>query len=286
MPGPPQLTGIFGYTNKAPEATPEEVHGGPANPYHELVGEQAEPYPWLAWGGAWGPQQVGPLGAENELLGDEPESMTFQAGYLDQDPTADETPCRGHGAPVIRGVNTTTSPEDQARRLAQSAAAHAVNTGASRTFQYSPTLHAQNDQWNEFYNPVPGEEQYPPVDARVSMQSFGFGTNDHRSNPMAKVNSYDFATSHRYRRYAAGSIPGNYMWMRPGQRPMVKGLPGPARPAVGPGPFQGDDIGATFGLHGAILQATPTEYVSPPQVAVAGAVQASPGDYAPPIALW
>lgn len=286
MPGPPQLTGIIGFSNAKPEATPEQIHGGPANPYHELVGEQAVPYPWEAWAGSWGPPKAGPFGAENELLGDLPESMTFQAGQLGQDPTGDQTPYRTHAAPNIRGFRTTTSPEDSAERLIESAQVHAVKTNASAGFQYDPTLHAQNDTWQEFYNPVPGEDNLPAVTGIVSAQAGGFGANDHRSNAYAKVNQYNFASSHRYRRYATGSVPGNYMWMQPGQRPMIKTLPGPARPAVGPGPFQGDNIGDTFGLQGAILQQGPTEYVSPPQVAVAGAVQASPGDTAPAIALW
>jgi hypothetical protein len=69
-----------------------------------------------------------------------------------------------------------------------------------------------------------------------------------------------------HRRYAAGHLPGNYMWMRPQGRPLFKTLAGPARPAIGnESPFAGDDLGFAFSYDtGAVLQSTPQEYVPPP----------------------
>jgi hypothetical protein len=56
------------------------------------------------------------------------------------------------------------------------------------------------------------------------------------------------------------------MWMTPTGRPLMKTLPGPARPAIGENsPFTGQDLGASFSYNGAILQNVPTEYVAPPQ---------------------
>jgi hypothetical protein len=99
------------------------------------------------------------------------------------------------------------------------------------------------------------------------MMSSGFmwGTRD-RVQSMARQNEFGFDSSHRHRRYADAPIPGNYMWLRPGGRPLQKTLAGPARPAIGPeSPFSGDDLGFTFGIDGAVLQNVPTEYVSPAQ---------------------
>jgi len=101
---------------------------------------------------------------------------------------------------------------------------------------------------------------------------FGWGTRD-RTQSFARQNEFGFDSAHVHRRYAQSPIPGNYMWMRPGGRPMVKGLPGPARPPIGPdSPFAGDDLGQSFNINGAILQNVPSEYVPPAQPNLAAAV--------------
>lgn len=284
MPGPNPVGPVRGFSIAQPEATPEEVHGGPANPYHEYIGEQAEPYPWEAFNGSWG-DPTGPQGPENELLGDEPESMTFAAGVISQDPTGDLTPPT-HAAPTVKGVETSTHPDASARRLIQSMDAHAVKTNASAAFQYSPTMHAQQDEWTRFYNVVPGEDMVEDSGKQVSFQSVGWGVKDHTSNSYARRNQYGFDSSHRMRRYAVGSVPGNYMWMRPGSRPMVKTVAGPARPAVGVGPFAGQETTQPFDINGAILQEPPTQYSPPPQPYVAPTLTATPGDQAPTVDLW
>jgi hypothetical protein len=98
---------------------------------------------------------------------------------------------------------------------------------------------------------------------------FMWGTRD-RTQSMARQNEYGFDSAHMFRRWAVGAIPGNHMWMRPGGRPLVKSLPGPARPAVGvDSPFHGDDLGASFSIDGAMLQNVPTEYLPPPAVKLA-----------------
>lgn len=285
MPGPAPIGPIRAIVRTSPEAPAEVIHGGPANPYHGQPGEAAEPYPWEAYAGSWG-HPTGPLGAENELLGDTPDTMTFAAGMLSDDPTADHTPYRTHAAPHITGVETTTGPDAAARRLAQSAEVHGISTNAGASRLYDPTMLAQQDNWEHFYNVVPGEDMVPQIPGQVSAQANGFGVKDRTSNEYASRNKYGFDSSHRMRRYATGSVPGNYMWMRPGQRPMIKTLPGPARPAVGPGPFQGQDTSQPFNVEGAILQDSPTEYTAPPQPYVAATPTASPTDSANPIPLW
>lgn len=174
-------------------------------------------------------------------------------------------------------------PDGNSRVLRQSYEAHSVDTGAARKARASSD--PQQDHWEGFYNLVAGDDEVPVTPGAIAYQANGFGVNDRRSNPMAKVNQYGFATSHRLRRFATGSVPGNYMWMLPAGRPMNKTLAGPARPATGEGPFSGQDTTASFGYQGATLQDPATEYVSPPQPLVVPATQDSE-DYAPAIALW
>jgi hypothetical protein len=173
-------------------------------------------------------------------------------------------------------------PEGSARVRIQSAEAHGVKSDAGKkAIQSSNPL---EDHWHGFYTSVPGDDILPTVPGAVSGQAGGFGSNDHRNNVYAKVNAFELATSHRQRRYAYGSIPGNYMWMRPGGRPMVKTLPGPARPAVGEGPFYGQDPTEAYGIEGAILMDPATEYVAPAGPYVVPQVQTV--EDAPTLDLW
>lgn len=283
MPGPVQIQGVQGFVKAEPEASAQIIHGSPVNPAHGSVGEVASPYPWEAYGGSWG-HPTGPLGAENELLSDLPESQTFQAGQLYQDPSGDQTPFRTHAGVVTRGFYNTTDPVQSAEFRQQAAEAHAVDTGADRKARQSQN--PLQDNWTGFYNVVPGEDMVPQIPGQVSAQANGFGSNDHTGNAYAKRNQFGYDSSHRHRRFAVNSVPGNYMWMRPGSRPMIKTLPGPARPAVGIGPFEGDNVGLAFGVDGAILQNPATEYVSPPQPYVAPATQAMSDESSPLIPLW
>jgi hypothetical protein len=279
MAGPQPITGMSRFVATiGPEAPPEKMHGGPVKKAHSSPGEQAQPYPWEEFAGPHGP--YGP--AENELLSDLPESQTFAAGTVNQDPSGDLTPYRTHAGPNIRGMEMDRGPDGNARVLIQSAIAHGVKTGAARKgIQSSNPL---EDQWTGFYNSVPGDDQLPAVPGQVGNQAAGFGVNDHTSNAYAKRNTFGLHASHRYRRYATGSIPGNYMWMRPGGRMMSKTVAGPARPAIGEGPFYGQDMTRDYGIQGVILMDPSTEYVAPPQPYVTPATQSM--DNAPVIELF
>lgn len=286
MPGPTGVQGLQGFVNQSPEADPFTVHGGPVNPAHGSIGEQATPYSWEAFGGAMSSLPHGPYGAENELLGDSPQSRTFQSGTGSQNPEFDATPYRTHAAPWPKGVESSVYPDAVARQLIQSRDIHASNTGASNRLLYSQGMLAKQDNWVDFYTVEPGEDNLPVVPSAIGFQANGYGVKDHTSNPMAARNQFGFDSAHKHRRYAVGSIPGNYMWMKPGGRPMVKSLPGPARPATGAdSPFRGDDTTASFTTQGAILNQPPFDYTAPP----APITQSSPqsGDAPPPaIALW
>jgi hypothetical protein len=262
-----------------PQATPEERYGGMADARHANVGEVARPY---SWEGIYeGPH--GPYGAENDLLGFDYTLTTPAAGALGQDPTADLTP-RTHAAPWPKGVPQSPDPETQAEWRAQEASIHASNTGASRRLLYSPTSHALQDSWQGLYEVDPGDSaQDPNVPKQVGFAVGTFASRD-RAQSLAGQNQYGYDAAHLQRRYATGSIPGNYMWMQPGGRPLVKNLPGTAQVPVGnDSPFAGQSPAKFFDTHGAVLTDLPYEYSPPPQPAVS---QPAPSGDVPEVAWW
>jgi hypothetical protein len=273
MPNVPGVNGITGFVNSNPEAPPFEQQGGPADPLHGNLGEQASPYPWQNVPMGPYPGSIDPLPG---IVGDYPD--TIAAGQLADDPTADQTPAynaapypnEGPSSANAEQLDVRGRAEGSTRQLLQSAWVHAHNTGASLKKLFYFTYGSKQDQWNDFYNEVPGNDIVPDVPGSVSYQSNGFGVNDHVSNAFHKANAYGFNTSHRHRRYAAGSIPGNTMWMKPGGRPMVRSFTNLHNFPTS-GAFAGDDPGATFGYQGAILEDIPGEYVAPPQPSLASA---------------
>ena len=147
-------------------------------------------------------------------------------------------------------------------------------------------MNPQQDEWIGFFNEVPGEALLDNgLPRQMRGATGGWGTTD-RSTSMATQNQYGYDTSHRHRRYAAGPIPGNYMWLIPAGRPMVKSLPGPARPPVGKGsPFQGQETFTPFAYDtGAILQNAGTSYVPPPTPYTVPVAQSAATS--PEIDLW
>ena len=262
-----------------PEATPEERYGGPVNPYHASWGEKARPYPWESSLDPSGSH--GPYGLENQMLGDE---FWFiePGGMPSDDPAFDyEMPSitRSHGAPHTAPLSGKAPSQYEAicTQLEQSAEMHGAGTNASTGMATwdSPL----QDHWYEIWNVSPGHTDIPKAPGAIGNNAFGFGVNDRPMNTYAKINEFGFESAHIHRRYAMNSIPGNYMWLRPGGRPMVKSLAGPARPAIGnDSPFFGDDLGMAFDYHGAILQTTPPEYVPPPQPFLAPSIDAQYGN--------
>jgi hypothetical protein len=275
------LTGLAEYQQMIDadsQATPEERSGGPADPRHGNWGEQAAPYPWqssLAMGGSHGP-----YGPENQLLGDEMWFLT-PGGSLDDDITADRQP-NTRAAPFPKGIASGpvpgATPDDIADQLTQSMALHGIDAGARLKATYPvQALGVTQDDWEEIWEVNPGDTDLEPLPKQAMSSGFMWGTRD-RTQSMARQNDYDYGSKHMHRRYATGSIPGNTDWMRPGGRPLMKSLPGPARPPVGPdSPFHGQDLGAAFGIQGAVLQNLPTEYVPPPQPALASAYTGETG---------
>lgn len=276
------LAGLQGFTNPTPEATPEEIHGGPVNPAHGLQGEVAQPYSWE--NEAMGIFPHGPYGPDAGII-------TFTgvpalpAGVLNQDPTSDKTPYRTHAAPWPKGNETSVGPDAIARQLEQSAQIHGVKTDAGKAFLYDPTMVAVQDQWTQIWDVDAGQSNLSTdVPAQLKGATAGWGTRS-REQSFARQNEYGFDSHHFHRRFATGTIPGNYMWMRPGGRAMVKSLPGPARPPIGTySPFAGQDLSKAFNTEGAILNDPATEYQAPPTPYVAPPSQ--PDLSQPDIAWW
>lgn len=265
------LSGLAGYQvqiDADSQATPDQRMGSPANPRHNQ-GATARPYPYMSNQGQTGSH--GPYGPENQLLSDE--QWFFEpAGHWSDDPYMDNTPSRRAG-PFPRGVASGPvpgeSPDDIANQLQQSAVIHGIKTNAGFRSLHSHMGEATNDEWQSYDQNNAGYSGLLPLPKQAMASGFMFGTRD-RIQSMARQNEYDFDTAHQFRRWAVGAIPGNTMWMRPGGRPLMKSLPGPARPAIGrDSPFHGDDLGQSFGIDGAILQNVPTEYAPPPAVKLA-----------------
>lgn len=247
------------------QASPEERSGDIADPRHAKV-THGGPYPYESAQGMNGSH--GPYGADNQLLGDE--WWFYQpAGDEWDDPTFDHTPVT-RAAPFPKGVASGPvpgeSPDHIAEQLRQSAIMHSVKTGAGLKVLYPVSgLGHQNDEWAELDNVTPGNTDLTTLPKQAMSSGFMFGTTD-RTQSMARQNSYGYDSAHHHRRYATGSIPGNTMWMKPGGRPLVKTMAGPARLPTGlDSPFHGQDTGAAFGIHGAVLQNIPTEYAPPSQ---------------------
>jgi hypothetical protein len=269
MTGVPGVNPITGFVIANPEAPPFQVHGGPADPAHSNRGERARPYPWEYIPVGPYPGLMNPIDGIISTTG----TASLPAGNLSEDPTGDQTPAY-HAAPYPNEnpiaesadqVDITNRARGSTRQLLDSLRVHASKTGAGLRRLFDPTMLSKQDDWTAFFNPETGEDIVPNIPGSVSNNAFGVGVNDHVSNAFAKKNAYAFNTSHRHRRYATGPIPGNSMWMKPGGRPMVRTNTGQYNFATS-GAFEGDDPGATFGLPGAILSNTPSEYASPPQV--------------------
>lgn len=261
------LGGVQGFVREDAFATAEQRSGGTADPKHAERGETAKPYPWENFPG----EPHGPFGVENELLGMEPDQFIDGHGYLAQDPTADLQPIT-HAANWPKGLPTTVHPDEVSARREESRLIHAQGMGGSREALYLPTLDATQDEWVELWEVDPGVT-IPPQPAQPEMLKgtgiMGYGSTD-RNATFARQNGYGFDSAHMHRRYATGSIPGNYMWMEPGSRPLVKSIPRGGSIPTGPNsPFAGQDGNLGYDAQGSVLQDLPVEYAGPPAPALA-----------------
>lgn len=284
MAGLAGLSPLAGFVREQAFATPEQRSGDPADPRHaRRYWAAPERMPWHLR--AWALAPVSPVinpGLPDTRLG----NASQPAGTMSPGtPYMDATPYGTHAAPWPKGAETTVDPDAVARRLEQSAVIHGTGLGGSQ--QKWLQIAALQDRWVEVWNPGP---ETPTVQAappqQVAMASAGWGSTDRVGNPRG-VNDHDFQNAHLHRRYAAGSIPGNYMWMKPGGRPLVKSVPGPARPAIGPAsPYEGQDLAVAFGVQGAVLQQPAADYEAPPDPYTAPPLSQQRAIRPGPVRLW
>ena len=275
------LSGLRGFVDTNPEATAEERSGGVADPKHGAAGEVARPFPYER---SFPGSPHGPYGLDNQLLGDDEwYCYTEPAGQLWQDPTADETPIT-HAAPWPKGLPNTTDPDEAALRAQESDSIHGDHdTGGWREMAYIPTANPAQADWNELWEVDPGQEsrrQELPKQAKANGAfGQGWGQRD-RQQSLAAQNEYGFDSAHMHRRVVTpggNSLPGNYMWMQPGSRPLVKSIPGTAGIPVGAdSPHYGQDWEFPYNAQGAVLMDLPAAYTAPPEPALSTAMPPGP----------
>lgn len=258
------LNGLYVYPN---EADPFTQQGGPANPAHGQgtvvePGTIGQPYPWQM--NQWGTAQN-----QNDRDGDyisDPEPVSpagvgqFGTPGFDATPNTHAGPWPKFLPPELVG---SVLPDAAALQAAQSGELHGIGlTGSSK-----PWLNHQDplqDDWRDYWNPddkVPNMQE-PLANSQVKHVVGGWFSTDAVGNPDGH-NQYQ-GNAHMHRRWSAGSVPGAYMWMRPAGRPIVGIVPGPARPPVGTGPFEGQDIGSGYEAYPGILQHPAGAYEPPP----------------------
>lgn len=268
------LTGHQVLIEENSQATPEERSGGTADPSHAKY--LAEDY--IRRGAQLG-EPMGPYGPDAQMLGDTSDFWE-SGGEPDQDPQHDYTPLN-HAGPWPKGIQSgpvgDIGPEATALKLRQLVALHGMdmNGDAQSNLTREEPL---NDQWETIDQLNRGNSGLQDLPKQAKSSGFGWGTRD-RTQSLAAQNSFGFDQTHQHRRWASGHIPGNFMWMKPGGRPMAKGMPGPAKLPTGiNSPFTGQDTGFSFNPDGAVLQNVPSEYMPPPQPTLQNAPVATGDD--------
>lgn len=254
--GQPVQLGLEPVTIPNPET--DQPWGGPYNPAHANYGEQAQPYPYEIY-----ESDYGPYGPSADFLGFD--AFSVAAGQLKESPTGDLQPLT-HAAPWPKGVPQSVTPDAAVTASEiERAEIHASDMGLSRASHYKAA--AQNDQWTAYDFEDAGESNLEPIPGQLKGAAAGYGTHD-RAQSFARQNEYGFDTAHRARRWATGSIPGNYDMLRPGSRPMIIRPHQSFIPNGTDSPFEGQDIGAAFDTQGSVLTTLPQEYQAPPEPAV------------------
>lgn len=248
------LNGMYAWSD--PSADPFTLQGGPANPKHgQPLADPNQPYPWQAQG--W-PQAQSNM-PSGEWIDDYQCYPSAGMGTPDT-PYFDATP-NTHAGPWPKGVPTTVRPDEVAERRIESMVLHGDGMDNAKP---SLIISALQDIWQRIWNP---DDKTPNIQETVNNQVKhsvgGYGSTDAVGNPDGH-NEYDYGNAHMMRRWGAGSVPGAYMWMKPGGRPLVGFVPGPARPPVGTGPFEGQDIGQGFSAYPGVLTQPAGAYEVPP----------------------
>lgn len=253
------LTGLGPQVIPDPGATPQEVHGGPANPAHGVSAWAGSPrYAWQSYYGQPGSDAA--ASPAQDLIGLAPGSLP--AG---SDPQAwiDPTSTGSHGAPWPKiGIDNSDvrSRELAAIRQTSNQDLHATpdrsmlrRMGRELVANQQMTLTAEADYVSS------GESLLQPVPNQLR-GNYGFD----RIQGYAPINGYGFDSAHVRRPRRTGTIPGNFAWLTGSQRPMVVTFAGRQSWPVGPGsPFEGQAPG-TGSVDGTALTGLPPTYTPPP----------------------
>jgi hypothetical protein len=263
MPGPQPIVGVTGFYVGDPELTPEQRSGGPSNPNHGRTKElQYSAY-------SQGYAGHGPYGLDNQFLtGISPEIYTEAAGQVQDDPEGDLQPIT-HAAPWPKGLSGRQNPQDVHDGLVESFGIHSSAMGYSRAMTHDSSLVPTMDTFEQVLYETAGDSiQSDSVPRQIGMVSGGYGSTD-REQSLAIQNQYGFDEAHVQRnRYGTGHIPGNYMWLEPGSRPMISSAAPQSTPVIpiGPdSPFSDQIAGQPWYTQGqSILYDLPVEYQQPP----------------------
>lgn len=269
MDGLSSLQGLSGFVIEEPEASPEDRSGNAADPRHALVGEKAQPYSWES---LQTPGASAPI-AESGLVDDSDFTYWTQpASNVEELPAGDTAPWTHAGPwPDDPIGDASVQPDNIIRQLLKNTFLRSQKVGPANRAMYRPWANPQQDDWKQIWQVDPNDDMIPTASdqMKASLAPGGRGSTDRRQS-FAKQNSFGFDSRHMHRRYAAGSIPGNVLWMRPASRPLVKSIPGAAKLPIGPtSQFAGQNPGLAFGTQGAILTNLPTAYAAPPTPDVA-----------------
>lgn len=256
MPGLSPLQALDGVISD-PEGSPDVIFGGPAQP-HTAVGEETV-YPWQ---NIPGQASNGPYGTASQLLESEPGVMVAGQpnGLINNTPIT-------HAAPYPKGIGTGDN-----RNIVEAARAGDSNLHASSTNQVNPRL-LQDQQVPNVTQMVINYQSRgqsglasdvpPQIKAARGLDMVqGFQT------PM----EYGFADAHVQERFPMPGVPGNYLWMRPGARPLIVQTPNAGSAELGTGQdsiFQGQVPADTFTVQGGVLQNPPNAYTESPEAYVA-----------------
>lgn len=257
MAGLTGLTGLTSTTNDDPEGSAEVTYGGPSE-----VHAQNHPgiYPWQDLPGD---PPHGPYGTQAQLIEGVPGSQPAGA----PGPLTNIRPTT-HAAPWPKGIGSGDNS------CIQEAAEDAWCSAERHT----------SDQ-NEV-NPRLTGRIAPP---NVAQMTFNYNSRGQsglatdvppqlkgaRGKDMAqgfqKPMDYDFAGAHVSERFPMPGVPGNYLWQRPGARPLIIETPNAGNPAWGTGQdsvFAGQTPQVTYGPTGAVLQNPPNQYQNSPEPTV------------------
>ncbi len=262
------LTGLSGFSAPdaivaVPESSAADTQGGSADPRHGQATLNTI-YPWQTI-----PVQgdyMTPYGTALQLMGTPP--LAHPSGIPGQDPRADLTPDT-HAAPwpTLGPADSEVRNLDHAAQVAQqSALLHASDTGAAREITYNIPEPAGN--WGTIDYTTAGQTLLADGMPRQLMGSVGGVGSTDRIQGMATQNGYTFDSAHVHERISQQGVPGNFMWLRPGGRPLVIEPHGSTNNFSGQdSPFTGASTNlqqSTRSVQGAVLQTPASPYVAPP----------------------